>query len=93
MKLTVIQILRQSRPGPAGPDAAHEDAAQLLAYCILGRNQFIASNSTDAADRAQHRLEAAIAAGEWVDARILLLAFHSGVLAPEIADRFDVEAY
>jgi hypothetical protein len=58
---------------------------------MLGHDQFIASNGIGAAERVEARLEAAIAAGDSLDARIVLLALHSGVIVSEVADRFDVE--
>lgn len=92
VKLTTIRLLRDAR-GAGGriPDAACAEAAQLLGYCILGPDQFVASNSMPEAERVDARLEAAIAVGDGLDARLILLALHSGVIVAEIADRFDVE--
>ena len=92
VKLTVLRLLKQEESAGAGvSEAAFEDAAQLLGYCMLGHDQFVASNSVRAAKSAEHRLEAAIAAGDSLDARIVLLALHSGVIVSEVADRFEVE--
>ncbi len=90
VKLTVIRLLK--REGSAAPqDARFGPAAELLAFCILGREPFVECNGARAADRADQRLEAAIAAGDSVDARLILLALHAGLIAPDIADRIDVE--
>ena len=92
VKLTILQLQKKDDVRrTATRDAAYDEAAQLLAYCMLGHEQFIESNSVAAADRAEDRLEAAIAAGDSFDAKLILLALHSGLIAPEIADRFDVE--
>jgi hypothetical protein len=92
VKLTVVRLLKEEGVTGARPrEAAYGEAAQLLAYCMLGRDQFIESNSVHAADRAEDRVEAAIAAGASLDAKLILLALHSGVIAREIAERFDVE--
>lgn len=91
VKLTVLRLLKEASAGAAVPEAALDDAAQLLGYCMLGHDQFVASNSIGAADRADDRLDAAIAAGDSLDARIVLLALHSGVIVAEVADRFEVE--
>ena len=88
VKLTILQIQKKDR---TTADPAHDDAAQLLAYCMLGREQFIESNNLDAADRVEARFEAAIAEGDSRDAKIILLALHAGLIAPDIADRIDVE--
>lgn len=88
VKLTAVRLLRESAAGSI-PEA--EDTAQLLGFCMLGRDQFIASNSIRPTDQVEERLEAAIAAGDSLDAKLLLLAVHSGIMTAEVADRFDVE--
>ena len=90
VKLTVLQ-LEKKQSQTTGREAAYENAAQLLAYCMLGRDQFIESNDLAAGDRAEDRLEAAIAEGDSLDAKLVLLAVHAGLIAPEMADRVDVE--
>ena len=92
VKLTAVRLLKENTAASAGMTMSdYGDAAQLLGFCMLGRNQFIASNGLHAADRLEHRLEAAIAAGDSMDAKLILLALHSGVIVSEIASRFDVE--
>lgn len=91
VKLTTVRLLKEANAEATLSDAAYGEAAQLLGYCMLGRDQFIASNSVRAAGCAEHRLGRAIAAGDSLDAKLVLLAFHSGVIVSEIADRFDVE--
>lgn len=89
VKLTITRM-HQRDGGARHPDTDHADAAALLAYCMLGRAPFVESNDDAAADRAEDRIEAAIVAGDSVDAKLILLALHSGVIAAEIADRFDL---
>lgn len=72
-------------------DADYEKAAELLCYSILGPDQFVASNTLDAANRAEQRLERAIAAGDSMDARLILLAVHSGIIHPTLADEVGSE--
>jgi hypothetical protein len=69
----------------------YADAAQLLASCMLGRDQFIASNSLHGADQSDLRVEHALIAGESADAKLILLAMHSGVIDPSVAERFVVK--
>lgn len=92
VKLTLMRLHKEeAATGAHARDAAYGEAAELLAYCMLGREPFVESNSAQAADRAEHRVDAAIAEGDSRDAKLILLALHAGVIAPEIADRFDVE--
>jgi hypothetical protein len=92
VKLTTVRLLKEA-PGAGAriPDAAYAEAAQLLGYCMLGPEQFVASNSMREAEGVERRLEAAIAVGTGLDARLILLALHSGLIVAEVADRFDVE--
>lgn len=92
VKLTILRLHRNEAEIKTGPgQAAFDEAAQLFAYCVLGRDQFIEGNNVPAADRAERRLRCAIAAGDTLDAQIILLAHHAGLIAPDIADRIDVE--
>jgi len=92
VKITIMRLHKQE-PGAEASlrEATYGDAAQLLAYCMLGRDQFIASNSVHAADRADLRVEHALLAGDSIDAKLILLALHSGIVAPSIAERLEVE--
>ena len=92
VKLTTVRLLKEgTSSGASLPEADYNAAAQLLGFCMLGRDQFIASNSVRAAEHVEHRLDDAIAAGDSLDAKLILLALHSGVIVSEVADRFDVE--
>jgi hypothetical protein len=91
VKLTALRLLRDGG-GAADAATARREAAELLAFCMLGRSQFVASNSLAAADSAEARLERAVAAGDGRDARLVLLAAHAGLLHPEIAERVEVES-
>jgi hypothetical protein len=90
VKITTLRLQKRGKC-PRPRDAAYGEAAQLIAYCMLGRDQFVASNSLDEADRADRRVEDAVAAGDSLDAKLILLILHSGLIASDIAERFDVE--
>ncbi len=92
VKLTVLRLLKKEASTNASPpEAAHHDAAQLIGYCMQGREEFIASNSLEAVERVENRLEEAIAAGDGLDPQLVLLALHSGVIAFDVVERFDLE--
>lgn len=92
VKLTAVRLLKaQPGAGSSLPQDAYDEAARLLGYCMLGRDRFLASTGPGAAERAEARLERAIAEGDGLDAQIVLLALHSGVIAAEVAERVEVE--
>ena len=92
VKLTTIRIMQKASDADyVLSDADYERAAALLSYSILGSDQFVASNSLTAANLAGQRLEEAVAAGDSVDAKLLLLAVHAGIIHPSMADQIDTE--
>lgn len=90
VKLTVIQ-LNKKWGSDRGQDAAFAEAAALLAYCMLGHAQFAENNSAEDAERVDTRIETALDDGDTLDAKLILLALHSGLISAEIADRIDLD--
>ncbi|MCC5971674.1 MAG: hypothetical protein JJU15_17165 [Pararhodobacter sp.] len=90
VKLTVIQLNRKLAE-ERDQEIAFTHAAQLIAYCILGDEEFRSINGREAADQTDQRMETAITEGNSLDAKLILLTVHSGLISPEIADRIDVE--
>ncbi len=92
VKLATLRLMQKaSDPGYVLRDADYGKAAELLSFTILGPDQFVACNSLAAAETAEQRLDDAIAAGDSMDARLILLAVHSGIVHPSIADQVDSE--
>ena len=92
-KLATLRLMQKaSEAAYTLGDPDYEKAAGLLGYCILGPDQFVASNTLAAGTFAEQRVEAAIDAGDSLDAELILLALHAEILHPDIADRFEVEA-
>ena len=91
VKLTVLRFFKD-RPEGEALNAELRAAAALLVYCILGAKDFTEKNGAEAAAEQERRLALADEAGEGPDARIVLLALHSGVADERIAARFDWDA-
>ena len=85
VKLTLLRLARS----PDGSDS--DDDARLLAYCMLGHQGFAEANDPEAAAEASARLEDAMEAGDSRDARVIMLAQHAGLIAPEIAAQIDID--
>ena len=85
VKLTILKLHRQH---PEGNDAL---SAALIGYCMLGHEGFAESTSAHAAAAADERVEAALEAGDTLDAKLVLLTLHAELIAPEIADRIDLD--
>lgn len=92
VKLATVRLMQKASAADyVLRDADYEKAAALLTYCILGPDQFVASNSLAAAEAAGGRFEDAILAGDSMDARLILLAVHSSIIHPTLADEVNSE--
>lgn len=90
VKLTLLK-LAQPAIAAQGHDAALADIAQFFAFAMLGPATHAEQNGPDATANAETRLDAAIKDGDSLDARIILLALHAGLISPEIADRIEAD--
>jgi hypothetical protein len=90
VKLTVIK-LNKKHGAARDQDVAFAGASQLLAYCMLGHEQFAASNSVEDAERIENRVETALDEGDTLDAKLILLCLHAGQMAQDVADRIDFD--
>jgi hypothetical protein len=91
VKLTVLNLLKDARgEDPSAQD--YQETAALLAYCALGREIFGTENAGPAALAAEHRIEAALEAGEGFDASLILLALHAGIIHPGVKESFQLES-
>ena len=59
---------------------------------MLGPRDFTEANGPGPTAAAEARLEAARAAGDSLDARLVLLALYAGVIQPAVVERYDLEA-
>ncbi|WP_119168260.1 hypothetical protein [Algihabitans albus] len=89
IKLTVLRLL------PEGGKAARPDelrgAAQLLAYCILGPQDFAEATSLREKDVVERRLDAVLDHPDSLDSQIVLLALTTDNADPAVAERFEAE--
>ncbi len=88
VKLTTLKLLGEAGLDP-DPYAA---AAELLGYCILGAQGFGESNDASLTQAVEARLAAALEAGVSLDARIVLLTLHAGVIRASVVERYALEA-
>ena len=59
---------------------------------MLGPQRFTAANGPGPTTAVEARLEAALAAGDSLDARLVLLALYAGVIQPAVVERYGLEA-
>ena len=90
VKLTTLKLLGEAG---AGTDLAScEAAAELLGYCVLGAQGFTEHNDPSLTDAVEGRLAAALETGDNLDAKIVLLTLHAGVIQPSIVERYGLRS-
>ncbi len=90
VKLTTLKLLGEAS---AGPDpASYAAVAELLGYCVLGAQGFTECNDPSLTEAVEVRLAAALEAGDNLDARVVLLTLHAGVIQPSVVERYGLEA-
>jgi hypothetical protein len=88
IKVTVVNLLRESTPATDGAAPAYRGAAEILAYCMIGPGAFAGANGENLARQIERRIEAALETGDSLDARLILLTLHAKVIQPSVVDRF-----
>ncbi len=91
VKLTTLKLLKEAGGANPGP-RFYAAAAELLGYCVLGAQGFTDSNGPSLTEAVEARLAAALEAGDSLDARVILLALHAGMIQPSVVERYGLEA-
>lgn len=90
VKITILKQLKQASGG-APPDLrAFTMAAELLSYCVLGGQEFLNSKGELETEVVEARLMTAIEEGQGLDARLVILAVHAGLVHPSVVERFNL---
>jgi hypothetical protein len=63
----------------------------MLVFCMLGPQGFTEANELSLTQATEARLEAALEAGESLDARIVLLALHAGVIHKQLVEHYQLK--
>jgi hypothetical protein len=92
VKLTAVRMLMDDADCQTPSPAASRAAAELIAYCMIGAEAFAGANSVDLAEEVEKRIDAALAQGTSVDARLVLLTLHAKVIQPSVVDHFTLES-
>ena len=87
VKLTTVKLLKEAGGGSAPDQRSCGAAAVLLAYCILGPQAFTAASGAAQTEAMEMRLTSACESGHGVDANLVLLTMHAGLIHPNVVER------
>jgi hypothetical protein len=91
VKLTIVSLLKEEA-SDREPDApAYRAAAALVGTCTIGADAFAGANGDGVLSEVEERIEAALQAGDSLDARLLMLMLHAGAMQPSVRDRYRLE--
>jgi len=88
VKLTTLKQIKEANLGRVPDLPAGAAAAELIAYCALGREAFTQSNGSSQTENVEARLVDAIETGYGLDARLVLLALHAGLFHASVVERY-----
>ncbi|ANK82603.1 MAG: hypothetical protein TEF_18720 [Rhizobiales bacterium NRL2] len=91
VKIAIIRQLETTGRKDGPDEAACAHAAELFGYLMHGPGVFADDNGASAAAAVEDRIAAAVGAGTGPDARLILLALHAGIIAPEVLERHQFE--
>jgi len=91
VKLTAMRMLMDETGGREPSAEASRATAEIVAYCMVGADGFAGANGASLAEAIEQRIEAALADGSSIDAKLVLLTFHAKVIQPSVVDHFRLE--
>ncbi len=92
VKLAAIRILMADKNGADPSDAASREAAELLAYCMVGASPFSAANGHILTTAVEKRIDDALDNDTSAVSKLILLAIHANVIQPSVVEHFSLEA-
>jgi hypothetical protein len=92
VKLTTLKQVKEASPGRTPDLRAYSAAAELIAYCVLGREAFAQSNDADQTESVEARLVDTLETGYGLEARLVLLTLHAGLIHSSVVERYRLTA-
>lgn len=92
VKLTAVNLLKDHAVNGDPAQQAYRAAAEIVGYCMIGAEAFAGANDNELAVAVERRIEAALDSGESLDAQLVLLTLHAGVIQPSVVRAYGLES-
>jgi len=92
VKLTAVNLLKDDAGDDDPTPQSYRAAAEIMGYCMIGADAFAGTNGEDLAREVERRIEGALSAGEGLDAQLVLLTLHAGVIQPSVVQAYGLES-
>jgi hypothetical protein len=88
VKIVLQRHIKEEAADAGERQALRADLASLLAYCVLGPDEFTDLHGEARTAAVELRLDHALMAGNSSDARVILLFMHAGLVNSHVTDRY-----
>jgi hypothetical protein len=92
VKLTMISLLQEHAADGKPALQSYRAAAEIVGYCIMGPAAFAAVDAPDLAIEVERRIDRALEFHSTLDAKLVLLTLHAGVVQQSVIDHFQLES-
>lgn len=92
LKITAVKLLVEHAESGEPAPQSYREAAELIAYCMIGADAFAGANQEELAAEVERRIETALGAGSSLDAKLVLLTLHADVIQPSVVEIFKLES-
>jgi hypothetical protein len=92
VKLTAVRLVKDNAGREEPPLEAYGAAAEIVAYCMIGAEAFAGANGEVRVRAVERRIERALEAGDNLDAQLVLLTLHAGVIQPSVVEEYRLES-
>lgn len=91
VKITTLKQLKEENGGARPGSHALAAAADLLGYCALGSKAYAEKHDPGRVQAVEERMNAAIESGYGLDARLIMLMLHAGMMHHELIERHQLD--
>ncbi|MBS9721799.1 hypothetical protein JYU29_14000 [Tianweitania sp. BSSL-BM11] len=88
VKLAAVRLVQKHSASGEPTERAYHDAAALVSFTVLGEGRMGELLGEGMAQSLAARVERAVDYPDGLDAELVLLALHAGLVAPHVADTF-----
>ena len=92
VKLTIISLLEDHAIGGKPAPQAYSAAAEIVGYCIMGADAFVSEDDPNRLAEIERRIDRALEFTSTLDAQLVLLTLHAGVIQPSVVKQFQLES-
>jgi hypothetical protein len=92
VKLAMISLLQDHAADDKPTPQAYRAAAEIVGYCVMGPAAFATVDAPDLAVEVERRIDRALEFSSTLDAKLVLLTLHAGVIQQSVIDHFQLES-